>query len=142
MSTFNCWMCRHQNIKQSKDKILIDSILKEELILECPICYDIFDSDNLFFTECKHYACYKCTNSIIKKILDDNFIPLRSTIGYFQQYNEYIDSIPSQSINYDEYIGQLPINSRDPFIQIIIYNNNIYNNNININNNNINININ
>ena len=71
MSTFNCWMCRHLNVSQSKDKILINSIINENNKLECPICYDAFDSNNLFFTECKHYACYKCINCIIKKNIDD-----------------------------------------------------------------------
>ena len=47
--TINCWMCRHPNVSQSKDRILIDSIVKEKLTLECPICYDTFDLDNLFF---------------------------------------------------------------------------------------------
>jgi len=71
MSTFNCWMCRHPNIKESKDRILINSIISENDKLECPICYDILDSNNLFFSECKHYACYKCINSIIKKKIDN-----------------------------------------------------------------------
>ena len=71
MSTFNCWMCRHPNVSQSKNRILINSIISENNKLECPICYDIFDSNNLFFTECKHYACYKCINCIIKKNIND-----------------------------------------------------------------------
>ncbi len=64
-------MCRHPNIKQSKD---INSIISENNKLECPICYDVFDPNNLFFTECKHYACYKCINGIIKQNIDDQSI--------------------------------------------------------------------
>jgi hypothetical protein len=113
--TINCWICRHPNVSQSKDKILIDSIVKEALALQCPICYDIFDSDNLFFTECKHYACHKCTNNIFKKNANNHIrpvslIPIRPTkVGYFPQYNEYINSIP---INLEEYTGQPSTNWR------------------------------
>ena len=118
-------MCRHPNVSRSTNKQLIESIVKEELTLECPICYDAFDSDNLFFTECKHYACIKCTDMIKKNLRSTRHI-YQPSLGYFQDY--------------DEYIGQLPASSRDPFIQIIIYNN-IINNNINIDNNNIDNNI-
>ena len=77
MKTLNCWMCRHPNVSRSTNKQLIESIIGEELTLECPICYEAFDSDNLFFTECKHYACVKCTDSISKKNANDqsNQIP-------------------------------------------------------------------
>jgi hypothetical protein len=85
-------MCRHPNVKQSKDRILIDSILKEEVILECPICFDTFDSDNLFFTECKHYACLECSCSIFKKNADDHPL-VRSSIASAEQRALLIDQL-------------------------------------------------
>ena len=125
MSTLNCWMCRHPNVSQSKDRILIDSILDEELTLECPICYDTFDLDNLFFTKCKHYACVKCTDSMFKKNSDNNLRPVNliqprlSRIGYFQvrEYEEfthqnranlealYIEFTGRNSVNYNNIIN-------------------------------------
>ena len=65
MTQFNCWMCRHSNVSQCTDNIIIDSILEGEYKkLECPICYEEFDHNNLFFTECKHYACFDCVDNI------------------------------------------------------------------------------
>lgn len=29
-----------------------------------PICYDVFNSSNLFFPNCKYRACYNCINSL------------------------------------------------------------------------------
>jgi len=68
MTQFNCWMCRHPNVLQCTDNIIIDSILGgESKKLECPICYEEFDHNNLFFTDCKHYACFECIDNITKK---------------------------------------------------------------------------
>lgn len=80
MSTLNCWICRHSNVSQSKNTQLIDYILDKNEKLECPICYDEFNSNNLFFTECKHYACYNCINSLLKINFNEELISRRSHI--------------------------------------------------------------
>ena len=121
MSTLNCWMCRHPNVSQSKDRILIDSIVKEKLTLECPICYDTFDLDNLFFTECKHYACVKCTDSMFKKNAN-NQLSSRRIVNRQLVMSNIANAIERIERDYD-----LPIH---------IYSNFIITNNITISNNN------
>ena len=78
MVYFNCWMCRHPNVLQFKDNIIINNILSNKL--ECPICYDVFNSSNLYFTECKHYACYNCINSLLKINFNEELISRHSHI--------------------------------------------------------------
>lgn len=118
MSTLKCWICRHPNVSQSKDNKLIDSILGDNKTLECPICYENFDFDNLFFTECKHYACCKCTDSMFKKNAPKSCEISEEILARAHEYHERITSDGSR-------------------YRHIIY----YNHIINIDNNNIIINI-
>lgn len=100
MAHFNCWMCRHPNVSQCTDNIIIDSILgTENRKLECPICYEEFDHNNIFFTDCKHYACIECVDNIKKKlnrssstrfIMNDNNI--------IEIYNIIINNINNNNI--------------------------------------------
>ena len=75
-------MCRHPNVSQSTNKLHVESIIGEELTLDCPICYDTFESSSLFFTECKHYACVKCTDSMFKKNANDQLESSDQSINY------------------------------------------------------------
>ena len=68
-SSFNCWMCRHPNVRQLKDNCTIQSLVDESHTLECPICYEEHDFNGMFFTECKHYACFNCVNIMVKQII-------------------------------------------------------------------------
>jgi len=127
MSTLNCWMCRHPNVSQSTNKLHVESIIGEDLTLECPICYEAFESSSLFFTECKHYACVKCTDSMFKKNLDNNLRPenlrqlrpenlrqLRpiSRIGYFQvrEYEFTHQNRANLEALYVEFTGRNSVN--------------------------------
>lgn len=87
MVSLTCWMCRHPNIYECKDNIAINTIMSGNNVLECPICYESKTFSHLFFTNCKHYACYNCINNMILKEMHN----VRSNIYILIQLDNLIN---------------------------------------------------
>ena len=102
MTSLNCWMCRHPNISQVTDNSVINSIIQDlGTTLECPICYDEFDFNVMYFTNCRHYACKECVNNMRKS----------NSTTRLRNINPIIDIIRLRDVNPSIDIIILPINN-------------------------------
>ncbi len=46
---------------------LKEMYVKEKKIIECPICYDIIEVDNLVFSSCLHKYCKGCYDRLLEQ---------------------------------------------------------------------------
>ena len=62
-----CWICRDENLTECTDINIINNVINsniQNLVMQCPLCLEDKTSNNMFFTNCKHFGCLDCVDEM------------------------------------------------------------------------------